>query len=186
VSAQSWERRWCVFVSKSRTGIEPGPPDENGKRWISLSDGETTGFTVRTGNVNSQTPEDYEVHFGPDEGAGAKALADEFNRYEWQGPLDPDFERRRDRLRELAPRFGSFYYDGPPEARWPVRPGRYLVHDGGVGWHPEDFHELVETLTDVQAAIAQDESNVYSVVDLDTGEEVPFERQVSVTIGASP
>jgi hypothetical protein len=37
----------------------------------------------------------------------------------------------------------------------------------------------------VREAIAEDESNVYSVIDLDTGDGVPFERQVHVEIGGS-
>jgi hypothetical protein len=64
-----------------------------------------------------------------------------------------------------------------------VCPDRYLVHDGGVGWHAEAFDELAEDLDAVKAMIAGDEANVYSVVDLDTGDEVPFERTVSVAFG---
>jgi hypothetical protein len=115
----------------------------------------------------------------------AQAAAEELNRLEAQGPLDSEFIDRRNRLKKLAPNFRSFYYEGPPEARWPVEPGRYLIRDGGVGWHAEDSESLADTLADVEAAIAGDEANVYSVIDLDTGDEVPFEREVSVTIGAS-
>jgi hypothetical protein len=162
--------------------VEPGEPDIEGKRWFSASDGVCTGFGVATVNRDSETPEDYEVEFGPEEEAEAEALAAEFNRYEFQGPLDPEFTDRRDRLKKLVPDFGSFYFEGPPEARWPVRPGRYLVRDGGVGWHPEDSDSLVDSLDDLKSAIAKDETSVYSVIDLDSGDEVPFERQVSVAL----
>lgn len=113
----------------------------------------------------------------------ARQAADELNRLQAQGPLDPEFAERRNRLKELAPNFGSFYFEGPPEARWPVRPGRYLIRDGGVGWHAEESESLAETLADVEAAIAEHESNVYEVIDLDTGSDVPFEREVSVRLG---
>jgi hypothetical protein len=143
-----------------------------------------TGFTVTVGNMHSRTPEDYEVEFGPDEGDEAQALADEFNRYEYQGPIDPAYAERYERLKQLWPDFGSFYFEGARSARWPVAPDRYLVRDGGVGWHPESFDRLAEDLDAVRSFIAEDESNVYEVIDLDLGDEVPFERTVSVAIGA--
>lgn len=181
-----WESRWVVCSTRSLEGVEPGPPDENGNRWFSLGDGKLLGFVVRTGNSLSHTPEDYEVEFDANEEDAAKALAAEFNRYEWQGPLDSEFEARRDRLKKIAPGYGSFYYEGPTEARFPVRPGRYLIHDGGVGWHAEASDELADDLDDVREAIAGVESNIYSVIDLDTGDEVPFGRSVSVDFSVRP
>lgn len=172
--------RWTVYTSYGPSAGVPDP-DRPGWRIFRCGESEPTGFTVRDAFGTSKESFD----FSADERGTASAFAEEKNREEAQGPLDPAFLDRRNRLKEIAPDFGSFYYEGPPAARWPVRPGRYLVRDGGVGWHAEAFDELVETLSDVEAAIAADESSVYSVIDLDTGEEVPFEREVSVTLGAS-
>jgi hypothetical protein len=144
-----------------------------------MTEGTLTGYTVSDSYGNT----DYEVHFGPTGEKRARALAGEFNRYEWQGPLDPEFTERRNRLKRLAPDFGSFYSEGPEQARFPVRPGKYLVRDMGVGWHAESHDELADTLADVEAAIAEDEANIWRVVDLDTGDEIPFKREVSVQIG---
>jgi hypothetical protein len=107
--------------------------------------------------------------------------ANEMNRAAVQGPLDPEFAARRNRLKELAPRFGPLFYDGPPEARWPVRPGKYLLHDYGVGWHADVSWELADDLETVRAAFSEPEANIGRIIDLDTGEEVDFKREVVVT-----
>lgn len=154
--------KWVV-ASRYEKPVEFGEPD----RFVVADSG---NLSIERGRFSSSDD--------------AKQKADELNRLEVQGPLDPAFAERRNRLKGLAPNFGSFYFEGPPAARWPVRPSRYLIRDGGVGWHAEESEELVETLADVEAAIAEDEAAVYSVIDLDTGEEIPFKREVSVTIGA--
>ena len=99
-----------------------------------------------------------------------------------QGPLDPAFTARRERLKAEAPDFGTWVYQGPREARWPVRPGKYLVVDYGVGFHAETTYMLADDLDAVRSLIAEDEANVGHVVDLDTGDEVGFTRSVSVEL----
>jgi len=126
-----------------------------------------------------------EVHFGHDEAEAAKLMADERNRFEAQGPLDPAFADRRNRLIELAPDFGGIYYEGPSAARWPVRPGRYLVRDGGVGWHPMEVDLLAEDLKALREILAKEERDIWQVIDLDTGDEVPFSREITVEVGSA-
>lgn len=135
--------------------------------------GEPTCFVV----ANAMKLSDERGRF--DNPQRAQEEADELNRAAAQGPLDPEFAERRERLKALAPDFNR-YFEGPRGARWPVRPAKYLIHDWGVGWHPEDFYALAEDLAAVEAAIAGDEANVGKVVDLDTGEEIIFEREVVV------
>lgn len=174
-----WENRWGVGAGYENFS-EPVPcPDKPG--WVTqapLNGYENPDYYVvldRFGNDR------YEERF---RGDGAKekaeALAEEFNRFEWQGPLDPEYVERRERLMRLAPDFNR-YHEGPRWAAFPARPARYLVHDLGVGWHPEDYYQLVDNLDDVKEAIAEAEANVGQVIDLDNGCEVSFERMVSVT-----
>ncbi len=111
----------------------------------------------------------------------AQAAADEANRFDAQGPLDPNFEQRRFRLKGLAPDFG-YLYEGPSEARWPIRPGKYLLDCMGHGWHPSSYWELADTVDDVKAQILDDEQTVFRVIDLDTGAEVEFKRTVLVDV----
>jgi hypothetical protein len=183
MDSSPWVDRWTVMRGFEAKATGDGPVRVT-------TDLPPTSFTVTVGNVNSRTPEDYEVQFGPDEGDEARALADEFNRYEYQGPIEATCAERYERLKMLCPDFGSFYSEGPLSARWPVAPGRYLVRDGGVGWHAEAFDQLAEDLNEVRNLIAEDEANVYEVVDLDTGEPVPFVRNVSVqllgSLGVTP
>lgn len=181
---------WPTDETAPHPYVPPKTPREN--RWWVMAGYEASqaeGSVFRFGGDRRQDyfvvrdrfgTSDEEVRFGPDEMAEAEAYAAERNRLEFQGPLDPEFTQRRDRLKKLAPDFDGWAFEGPPEARWPVRPGKYLVRDGGVGWHPESFDELAEDLGAVRAAIEADESNVYCVIDLDTGLEVPFDRRVSV------
>lgn len=178
-----WEGRWTVFRSLTFPKAAYSEPDEDGLTSVDLGDGVTVGWTVMTGNVRSRTPEDYEVEFGPDEEEAARQLAEEFNRYEWQGPLDPAFEGRRSRLIDLDANLHGVCFEGPPMDRWPVRPARYLVRDGGVGWHAEGEDILVDELPAVEAILGEEERSIWSVIDLDTGDEVPFTREIAVAVG---
>jgi hypothetical protein len=76
--------------------------------------------------------------------------------------------------------FGVAYGEGPKENRWPQDPKRYAL------WcfsdrYGQSFWETVATLENVKGRIH--DGDVDRVVDLDTGEEVPF--TVSVSIGAN-
>lgn len=179
MSDHRWENRWAVYK-----GVLNLKPDADGSVTISF-DTPADYYLVSDlyGNDRGKA-EWYEVKLtGKNAERRAQNLADEFNRYEWQGPLDPAFAERRKRLKRLAPDFNR-YHEGPSEARFPVRPARYLIHDYGVGWHPEDFYDLVDDLSQVEAAIAGDEANVGRVIDLDTGKEVAFTREVVVEVPA--
>lgn len=180
----AWEDRWTVYRYLEYPDQVISEPNAEGWSKVDLGKGVTSGWQIKPGNLRSRTPEDYEVNFGPDEEAEAIALCEEFNRYEWQGPLDPDFEARRGRLRKLCPDFGSYFYEGSQAARWPVRPGRYLVRDGGVGWHAESSDELADDLGALKDLLAEEERSIFSVIDLDTGDAVPFTREIAVTVGA--
>lgn len=112
--------------------------------------------------------------------AGAERKAAELNRLDVQGPLDPEFAERRKRLKRLAPRFG-YLHSGPEEARWPVRPARYLIEGYDRGYHGEEWHELVDTKAEVKTMLAGWQGNeAMRVIDLDTGDEVDFQITVSV------
>lgn len=171
------KNRWGVFVGYEHAPTKP-VPDRPGWSTTALEGVEPSYYCVSDMYGTSKE----EIRFGPDERDKAEAFAEERNRLEWQGPLDPEFIERRERLKKLAPDFGGWSHEGPTAARWPVRPGKYLIHDGGVGWHPEDTQWLVDTLDEVREAIAEDEANVWKVVDLDTGEEVEFHREVIVRL----
>lgn len=169
------KNRWGVSIGYEHPPTKP-IPGRPGWRTTDLEGVEPSYYCVS--DVFGTSKE--EVRFGPDERKDAEAFAAERNRLEWQGPLDPEFTERRERLKTLAPDFGGWAHEGPREAQWPVCPGKYLVHDCGVGWHPEDYYELIDDLAGVEAAIAADEANVGAVIDLDTGREVAFDREVVV------
>lgn len=117
--------------------------------------------------------------------AKATAYADELNRLDFQGPIPPEFAERRKRLKELAPCFNSWAYtseEGPSQARWPVNPDRYLVMDAGVGWHAESWEHLVPDKAAIEEKLKEEEANIYRIVDLDTGEDVPFTREIVLTV----
>jgi hypothetical protein len=116
----------------------------------------------------------------------AQRRADELNRLDWQGPLDPAFKARRNRLKRLSPDFGSWMYEGPAAARWPVRPQRYLIQGHDDGWHGEAWDQLKDTLDEVRETLESDIGHeVWRVVDLGTGSEVEFERHVSAQVGSN-
>lgn len=91
----------------------------------------------------------------------------------------PDSHRARfDRFRELRGDYFSWsYWDGEhhPLTRLPARPGKYAVE---FYYEGESYWETREQLDQVVEAIV--DGNVYRVVDLDTGAEVDFSRNVSV------
>jgi hypothetical protein len=171
--------RWVVFGTHEHP---KGIPDPEREGWFIYSSGKADWYGVGQWD-------NWSIRRGGKFKTAAKAqvYADELNRLDVQGPIPPEFVERRKRLKRLAPYFRAWAYtseEGPPEGRWPVNPDRYLVMDGGVGWHAESWETLVPDLAAVEAALKEDESNVYRVVDLDTGEDVPFTREVSVTVGA--
>ena len=92
----------------------------------------------------------------------------------------PKTHRERfNRYRALHTHLGWWWYDGEnhPLTRFPRKPGRYAVEtwsDDGSYW----FHH--ESLDDVRSEI--EDGDVSRVVDLDTGEDVPFTRSVHVAI----
>lgn len=116
--------------------------------------------------------------------AAAQRRCDELNREMAQGPLDPAFKARRARLVRLAPGGTCYLHEGPPGTQWPICPDRYLVFGFADGWHGDSYVDLYPTLDAVQAALEDPEGNeIDRIVDLDTGADVPFERNISVRIG---
>lgn len=155
---------WCVWASYT-------PIDTGGGVWTT-KDAQPDHWGVMNQGIPGK-------RYGPFKAeAGAKRKCDELNREMAQGPLDPAFLERRKRLKRFAPYFHGWAHEGPSEARWPVRPERYLIEscsDDG-----DSCHELVDTLDQVRERL-EDES-AGRVVDLDTGKEVPYERTVTVVI----
>lgn len=119
-------------------------------------------------------------HFDSSEEAEARAT--ELNRADVLASLNLDsaFAGRRERLQQLGETFWVRYGDGHPEARWPKDPGRYALHVYSERYS-ESFWETHETLDEVRSEIEREGDNVSRVVDLDTGEDVPF--SVTVEIG---
>ena len=53
-----------------------------------------------------------------------------------------------------------------------------------MGWHAEPEDVLADDIAALKDLLSEAERSIYGVIDLDTGEEVDFERTVSVTIAA--
>lgn len=90
-------------------------------------------------------------------------------------------QERFDRFRALHTHFDWTFYDHEhhPLTRLPRKPGRYAVetyYDGGTDW------ETYETLDEVRQQIVEDD--VSRVVDLDSGEDVPFTVSVEIELPA--
>lgn len=91
---------------------------------------------------------------------------------------------RFDRYRELhGKHFGWWWYDGEhhPLTRFPRKPGKYAVetwHDGDTSW--ADY----ETLGEVRKELLS--GDAVRVVDLDTGEDIPFTLSVSLELDRVP
>lgn len=108
----------------------------------------------------------------------AQARADELNEGDVIASLElgPEAEKRLRAFRELVK--GQFSWAG--EYWWARKPGRYAIEtddDGGTCW------ATVKSLAAVEEEVRTDYQTVYRVVDLDTGEDVPFTREVSVSVG---
>lgn len=92
----------------------------------------------------------------------------------------PKSHRERfDRYRKLHMHYGWSWYDGEnhPLTRFPRKPGRYAVETCS---NDDSYWDHHESLDDVRSDI--ESGDVLRVVDLDTGEEVPFTRTVQVEI----
>lgn len=112
----------------------------------------------------------------------AVALCEALNDADASSELsnDPVFVARRERLKALGETFWVRYGEGYPAARWPSEPARYAIKSYSERYS-ETFWETYETLADVQAEILT--GDVVRVVDLDTGEDVPF--TLSAQVGES-
>lgn len=163
--------RWGVWECYSPPF--PTHVDEDGKEWTSFGGTEPDSYTVQRQN-RSKT-------YGPYKSRStAERKCEELNRLMLFGPLDPEFAKRYKRLKRLAPDYG-YLYDGLPEGRWPMRPEKYLIDGFDDGWHGEEWHRLVDTLDGVREVLESATGHeVMRVIDLDTGDEVGFERRVAV------
>jgi hypothetical protein len=169
-------KRWVVNASYGSDALVPVPDKPGWVQFDPAVQAESYGV-VDAFNWNIQCGK-----FKSEARARAQAKANELNRLDVQGPLDPAFAARRKRLKKLAPYYNSGAHSGPHEARWPVQPDRYLVMDGGVGWHAESCEYLVSDRAGLEENLKEDESNIYRIVDLDTGKDIPFERTVSAVV----
>lgn len=167
--------RWVVFSAHTAPNMVP-VPDKPG--WVTMDPEAKADFWGVAYYA------DWSVLRGKFESCEqAEAYAGELNRLDVQGPILPEFAARRKLLKKLAPYFGSWTYTsqgGPPEGRWPVDPGRYLIFDGG--WHGESWEYLAPDRTGIEEHLREEESNVYRIVDLDTGLDVPFKREIVVEV----
>ncbi len=154
---------------EEREKRERDPPKN---RWSVYScldgKGNLTGYVVRDqfGDLDREKP------FAPDEYSEAHAEANEWNRFDRQGPLPPEFEDRRRNLAKIRGRelFGG---DLPPA------PERYAIRGYADNWG--SFVDLHETLEQALDAAAGEGAGV-ELFDLDTGEELPL--KVTATVAA--
>jgi hypothetical protein len=108
--------------------------------------------------------------FAPNEADKAKAEADEWNRFDRQGPLPPEFETRRRNLAKIESRSA---FDSDP----PTSPERYALKGYSNDWG--EWVDLHATLDEALAEAAAEGSGVV-LWDLDTGEELPIEVTASL------
>jgi len=115
----------------------------------------------------------------------AQRAADELNTKDVLASLNltPTALARRERLKSLGYSFWMAYGEGHPETRLPRDPGRYAVQEYSERYS-QSFWDTHATLDDVRDAIKN--GDVMEVVDLDTGEKVPFTVTVNVGIGRDP
>src|SRR5581483_10322518 len=164
--------RWSWVVWQA---LKP-PPGNTG--CFSTAECEITGYTVRQKN-NPKEHGPYKTK------SRAQQKADELNRLDVLGLIDPEYADRRKRLKRFAPGFNKYaYHDGEGDAHFPLRPERYLIDGFDDGWHGEEWHQLADTIAEVREALESDQGHeVMRVIDLDTGEELSYDRKVSVTVG---
>jgi hypothetical protein len=157
---------------EEREARERDPPKN---RWTVYQrydgDGELVGYVVRDqfGDL------DREKEFAPEEDAEAEAEAREWNRFDRQGPLPPEFEDRR---RHLAKVPGSHFNVAYGDGDLPAAPERFAV----VVWddrYGESFVELADSLTDALGRV-EGEGEGTEVWDLDTGEKLPVKLEATV------
>lgn len=171
-------RRWTVTARYDHPITTPDPDDPSRVR-INFSEQTADSYSVCHCRNFSIHRGDFATQ--PE----ASAYADELNRLDVQGPIRAEFVERRKRLKELAPYYRSWAYtsqEGPPGARWPTDPDRFLIFDGGVGWHAESWEYLAADKAAIEEHLRGEEANVYRIVDLDTGFDVPFKREIVVTV----
>jgi hypothetical protein len=156
--------RWRVVATDIPTLCKPHP-DKPG--WEIHTPGEPGAYAVVDpdwGNEQARFPTQRE----------AQAEADRLNVEDVERTLDPVSVVRRRRLRELGETFWVRYGDGPIARRWPPNPGRFAV----LEWsdrYSESFWQTYE-MEGVEEEIAT--GDVERVVDLDTGDEMPFSVSV--------
>lgn len=174
--------QWTVVARYARpAGIKAGPPIlcevsstdvslfVNGER-VSL--GEPVDFLIVDSSDWQRARDRYASR------SLAETECERLNRVDAEERGDPTATTRRERLRSLGKTFWVSYGEGHPEFRWPARPGRYALEEFSERYS-ESFWDTVETRDEVEARIL--EESVGRVVDLDTGEEIPF--TVKVTLG---
>lgn len=135
-------------------------------------------YFITKGNTLS---DELEEHFASSKEAEARAK--ELNEADAIASLRvPRTHRERfDRFRDLhGDYFGWWYYgdERHPLTRLPRKPGRYAV---AIYWDDGSDWKTVETLDEARELIAG--GDVDRIVDLDTGDEVPFKVAVSVEFG---
>jgi hypothetical protein len=157
--------RWGVTATYEKDAVtRMADPDRSG--WVIHKPGPTPSYFQvcdRFGDAPPHGP------FSMRDQAAAHAAA--LNRVDVEATWDPAFKTRRERLRALGETFWVRYGEGPWEARWPEKPGRYAVESFSERYS-ESFWETVESREDVEAEIVG--GDVSRVVDLDTGDEIPF------------
>lgn len=171
-----WENRWHVWERHV-----PRPEDitrnPDGTSSFSLGSGIVTGYIVRAHSYPGKH-EPYEVEFAPEEKDEARALADEFNRYERQGPLPEEFAERRANLAKVPGNifgviYGDFGWNDPP-----VAPERYAVVAYSDSYQ-EHFIDLTDSLDEARGEVAS-EGEGTEIWDLDTGKKLRVDIAVTV------
>lgn len=161
------EPEWVVVAVDIPTISEPHP-DKPG--WQIHRPGQPGAYAVVDRNWENE-----QARY-PTE-AEARADADRRNLDEVERTLDPAYADRRRHLRSLGETFWVRYGDGPVAQRWPERPGQFATLEWSERYS-ESFWDTYATHEEIEAAIRT--GDVEQVVDLDTGESVPFSVDVNV------
>jgi hypothetical protein len=152
---------------EEREARERDPPKN---RWTVYTrhDGERelVGYVVRDQFGDLER----EKQFAPDEAEAAEAEAKEWNRFDRQGPLPPEFATRRKNLAKIRT---PSALDGDS----PAAPDRYALAGYSNDWG--EWVDLHATLEDALDAAAAEGSGV-RLWDLDTGEELPLEVKATL------